>query len=125
MPIIRTPDSCFADLPDDPFALYDRGIGGSAPLRMHDLDEGLRDGAPVLLHGEPACRAALGQWRRPFLCLLGRHDPVLGHADQALIRHLPGARGQPHQRLARGHFIQEDRGPAPAAAIRDLIRRCP
>ncbi|WP_293370077.1 haloalkane dehalogenase [Nevskia sp.] len=76
----------------------------------------------------PANRLAwgkLGQWTKPFLCVFGRNDPILGHADKALIAHIPGAQGQPHQRLPGGHFIQEDQGPALAAAITDLIRRHP
>lgn len=76
----------------------------------------------------PANRVAwarLGQWRKPFLCVFGKDDPILGHADRRLIGHIPGAQGQPHQRLSGGHFIQEDQGPALAAAIDALIHRCP
>ncbi|HEX4873215.1 MAG TPA: haloalkane dehalogenase [Nevskiaceae bacterium] len=61
----------------------------------------------------PANREAwrrLGEWHQPVLCLFGRNDPILGRADAALIAHIPGARGQPHQRTWGGHFIQEDRG---------------
>ncbi|WP_273453725.1 haloalkane dehalogenase [Nevskia ramosa] len=76
----------------------------------------------------PANRAAwaqLGHWNKPFLCLFGAGDPILGHADKVLIRHIPGAQGQPHQRLRGSHFIQEDQGPALATGINELIRRCP
>lgn len=62
----------------------------------------------------PANRAAwdkLGQWRKPFLCVFGKNDPVLGRADKPLIEHVPGAKGQPHDRIWGGHFVQEDRGP--------------
>lgn len=62
----------------------------------------------------PANRAAwekLGQWQKPFLCLFGADDPILGRADRALIEHVPGAKGQPHARLRGGHFVQEDQGP--------------
>ncbi len=61
----------------------------------------------------PANRAAwdkLGQWRKPFLCVFGKNDPVLGRADKPLIEHVPGAKGQPHDRIWGGHFVQEDRG---------------
>lgn len=67
----------------------------------------------------PANRAAweaLGQWHKPFLCVFGRNDPVLGLADRHLIAHVPGAQGQPHDRIWGGHFVQEDRGD-------DLARR--
>jgi haloalkane dehalogenase len=62
----------------------------------------------------PANRAAwekLGQWRKPFLCLFGAGDPILGRADKQLLAHVPGAQGQPHARLWGGHFVQEDQGP--------------
>ena len=61
----------------------------------------------------PANRAAwdiLGQWDKPFLCVFGKNDLILGKADQPLIAHVPGAKGQPHDRIWGGHFVQEDRG---------------
>lgn len=61
----------------------------------------------------PANRAAwekLGQWQKPFLCLFGGNDPILGRADGWLIPHVPGAQGQPHHRMRGGHFVQEDQG---------------
>jgi len=68
----------------------------------------------------PANRAAwdaLGTWDKPFLCVFGANDPILGKADRRLIEHVPGARGQPHDRIRAGHFIQEDAGPELAARI--------
>lgn len=62
----------------------------------------------------PANRAAwqaLGRWEKPFLAIFGHRDPLLGHADRPLIKHVPGAAGQPHARINAGHFIQEDSGP--------------
>jgi haloalkane dehalogenase len=61
----------------------------------------------------PANRAAwdvLGRWSKPFLTLFGKNDPILGRADAPLQRHVPGAKGQPHERFWGGHFVQEDRG---------------
>jgi haloalkane dehalogenase len=61
----------------------------------------------------PANRAAweaLGAWEKPFLCIFGANDPILGKADRPLIAHVPGARNQPHDRIRAGHFIQEDAG---------------
>ena len=50
---VRTPDECFASLPDFPFAPHYAEVGDG--LRVHHLDEGPRDAAPVLLlHGEPS-----------------------------------------------------------------------
>ena len=53
MKILRTPDERFAMLPDFPFEPHYSDIGDG--LRVHYLDEGPRDAAPVLLlHGEPS-----------------------------------------------------------------------
>jgi haloalkane dehalogenase len=55
--ILRTPDARFENLPGYPFAPHyvevPSGDGGS--LRLHTVDEGPRQAAPVLLlHGEPS-----------------------------------------------------------------------
>lgn len=66
--------------------------------------------------GDPAAPAnriaweRLGAWEKPFLTLFGRHDPILGAADKPLQAHVPGAQGQPHDRLDGSHFVQEDAG---------------
>ena len=63
----------------------------------------------------PANRAAweaLGRWEKPFLCVFGARDPILGRADRPLIDHVPGAAGQPHDRINGSHFVQEDCGPS-------------
>jgi haloalkane dehalogenase len=73
----------------------------------------------------PANRAAwdrLGQWRKPFLCVFGKNDPVLGFADKPLIAHVPGAQGQPHDRIWGGHFVQEDRGPELAKRLVEWMK---
>ena len=53
---------------------------------------------------------ALGEWKKPFLTLFGKNDPILGAADRPLQKQVPGAKGQPHERFWGGHFVQEDRG---------------
>ena len=68
----------------------------------------------------PANRSAweaLGRWEKPFLCVFGAKDPILGKADRPLIEHIPGAKGQPHARINGSHFVQEDCGPELAARI--------
>jgi haloalkane dehalogenase len=53
METLRTPDECFANLPGYPFAPHYVTVG--AGLRIHYVDEGPRNAAPVLmLHGEPS-----------------------------------------------------------------------
>jgi haloalkane dehalogenase len=70
-----------------------------------------------------AAWAALGRWERPFLTAFGKKDPILGWADRALQRHIPGARNQPHRELAHaGHFVQEDAGEELAAITADFVR---
>ena len=50
--VLRTPDECFAGLADFPFAPHYVEVDG---YRVHYLDEGPRDAAPILLmHGEPS-----------------------------------------------------------------------
>ena len=56
------------------------------------------------------------------MTLFGKHDPILGKADAPLREHVPGTNGQPHDRLAGGHFIQEDVGPEIARRTIDWIR---
>ena len=54
--ILRTPDSCFENLPDYPFAPnYVEGLSGYVDIRGHYLDEGDPDSSEVFLclHGEP------------------------------------------------------------------------
>jgi haloalkane dehalogenase len=52
MEILRTPDERFAGLPDWPYEPRYAEVDG---LRVHYVDEGPRDGEPVLLlHGEPS-----------------------------------------------------------------------
>jgi haloalkane dehalogenase len=68
----------------------------------------------------PANRAAweaLGRWEKPFLCVFGARDPILGRADRPLIEHVPGAAGQPHARINGSHFVQEDCGPELAERV--------
>jgi haloalkane dehalogenase len=73
----------------------------------------------------PANRAAwakLGEWRKPFLTLFGKNDPILGHGDRALQKYVPGTKDQPHARLRGGHFIQEDQGPELARRVIEWVK---
>ena len=59
MECVRTPDDRFNDLPDYPFKSNYLEVPDSegGKLRMHYLDEGPKDAAPVVLfHGEPIHR---------------------------------------------------------------------
>jgi haloalkane dehalogenase len=58
MQVLRTPDAAFAGLVDYPFAPHYSEVQDAAsgtPLRIHRIDEGPAEAAPVLLmHGEPS-----------------------------------------------------------------------
>ncbi len=102
MEAVRTPDERFADLPGYPFephyAEIDDGDGGS--LRVHYLDEGPPDAAPVLLmHGEPSWSYlyrtmipvlvdAGHRCIAPDLVGFGRSDKPTERSDYTYARHV-------------------------------------
>ena len=102
MDFIRTPDDRFADLPGYPFEPHyaDIADGDGATLRMHYLDEGPRDAAPVLLlHGEPSWSylyrhmipvlvAAGHRVIVPDLIGFGRSDKPTEQVDYSYARHI-------------------------------------
>lgn len=67
--------------------------------------------------------AQLGCWEKPFLTMFSSGDPIMGGLDVKLQQHVPGAKGQPHQKLAGGHFLQEDSGVEFAQAVNQMIAR--
>ncbi len=57
MEFLRTPDQCFDNLPDYDFDPHYLNVGDNegGELRLHYIDEGPKDSAPILLlHGEPS-----------------------------------------------------------------------
>jgi haloalkane dehalogenase len=96
--ILRTPDDRFAALPDYPFEPHYAEI--SDGLRVHYLDEGPRDAAPVLLlHGEPSWSflyrkmipvlvAAGHRCVAPDLVGFGRSDKPAARSDYTFQRHV-------------------------------------
>lgn len=103
MHVLRTADERFADLPDYPFLPHyveiDAG-GGDQALRMHHVDEGPREAAPVLmLHGEPSwsylyrkmipiVAAAGHRVIAPDLVGFGRSDKPAQRSDYSYQRHV-------------------------------------
>jgi len=102
METIRTPDDRFVDLPDYPFAPHYAEIpdGDGGSLRVHYLDEGPPDAAPVLLlHGEPSWSflyrhvipplvAAGHRLVVPDLVGFGRSDKPTTATDYSYARHI-------------------------------------
>ncbi len=113
MKTVRTPDEHFADLPDFPFSPHyvevDDGEGGT--LRIHHLDEGPPDAAPVLLmHGEPSWSflyrhvipALVEAGHRviaPDLVGFGRSDKPTEQSDHTYARHVEWMRQALFDRL--------------------------
>ena len=103
MQILRTPDARFQGLPGYPFApnfAHVRSGVGKQTLRMHYVDEGPRDAAPVLmLHGEPSwsylyrkmipiVAAAGHRVVAPDLVGFGRSDKPAERSDYSYQRHV-------------------------------------
>ncbi len=102
MEITRTPEDRFGGLPDWPYSPHfsevDDGDGGQ--LRIHHVDEGPADAAPVLcLHGEPSWSylyrhmipvfAAAGhRVVAPDLVGFGRSDKPVEQSDYTYARHV-------------------------------------
>ena len=99
------------DLPDDEEAAYD------APFPSRTYMAGARV-FPSLVNDLPGLNAdawaGLTSFERPFLTLWAANDPGnLGSCEtqQQLIDSIPGAEGQPHDRLPEAsHFLQDDQG---------------
>jgi len=102
MKVLRTPESRFEGLADWPFAPHYVDIRGpgDVALRMAYVDDGPRDGAPVLLmHGEPSWSylyrhiipRLVAQGHRvlaPDLIGFGRSDKPAARADYTYERHV-------------------------------------
>lgn len=97
MEFLRTPDDRFRDLPGYPFAPHYIEVDG---LRIHHVDEGPRQAAPVLmLHGEPSwsylyrkmipiVAAAGHRVVAPDLMGFGRSDKPRQRQDYTYQRHV-------------------------------------
>src|SRR5437762_2324910 len=106
MEALRTPDDRFTGLPGHPFAPHYVEAGG---LRIHYVDEGPRDAAPVLLlHGEPSwsylyrkmiplITAAGHRAIAPDLVGFGRSDKPVRREDYTYQRHVEWMRGMLEQ----------------------------
>lgn len=102
MQVLRTPDARFAGLPDFPFTphYFEIPTASGPSLRMHYLDEGPRDAAPVLLlHGEPSWSylyrhiipSLVARGHRvlaPDLIGFGRSDKPAARTDYTFERHV-------------------------------------
>jgi haloalkane dehalogenase len=97
MEILRTPDAHFANLADYPFEPNYHEVDG---LRIHYVDEGPRDAAPVLLlHGEPSWSYLYRKMIPPLVAAghrvlapdfvgFGRSDKPTRRKDYSYARHV-------------------------------------
>ena len=95
--VLRTPEQCFANIVDFPYAPRYTTIGG---LRIACIDEGPRDAAPVLLmHGEPTWSYLYRKMIPPLLAAghrvvapdlvgFGRSDKPTRPADYSYAHHV-------------------------------------
>ncbi|TAL32287.1 MAG: alpha/beta fold hydrolase [Phenylobacterium sp.] len=102
MDVLRTPDARFEGLPDWPYApcYHEVTDADGTRLRMHYVDEGPRDAAPVLLmHGEPSwaylyrhiIAGLVAKGHRvlaPDLIGFGRSDKPASRNDYTYERHV-------------------------------------
>ncbi len=103
MDVLRTPDERFANLADYPFEPHYAELptyGESASLRVHYLDEGDPDAAPMLLlHGEPSWSYLYRHMIPPLVAAghrvivpdqvgFGRSDKPAAKTDYSYARHV-------------------------------------
>ncbi len=102
MQVLRTPDDRFAGLADYPFEPHYVQItdADGTPLRIHYVDEGPRDAAPVLLmHGEPSWSYLYRKFVPPLVARghrviapdligFGKSDKPGARADYSYERHV-------------------------------------
>ncbi|EDY85731.1 haloalkane dehalogenase [gamma proteobacterium HTCC5015] len=67
----------------------------------------------------------LKRWEQPVLTCFSDGDPITRGGDRLLQKLIPGTRGQSHQTLSGGHFLQEDCGPEFARVINQFINDTP
>jgi haloalkane dehalogenase len=119
---------CTSAPPAEVIAAYD------APFPDESYKEGARQ-FPLLVPtrpDDPAAEANRRAWdglrafERPFLCAFSDADPITKGADAQFLAEVPGTRNQEHPTISgAGHFLQEDNGPALAAAVIDFVRANP
>jgi haloalkane dehalogenase len=115
-------------LSDQVCAAYD------APFPSEEFCAGARQ-LPLLMGLTPNSAAArenakifdfLAASHLPLLTAFSDGDPSTRGWESVLQVSTPGAQGQAHCTIAgAGHFLQEDQGPALAAAIIDVVERTP
>lgn len=101
-----------APFPDEAFKAGPRAMPLLVPTRPDD---------PATAANRAAWER-LARWERPFLTAFSDLDPITGAMAPVLCRAVPGAAGLEHPVVTgAGHFLQEDDGPALAAAVATVL----
>lgn len=102
-----------APYPDDSFKAGARVFPALIPVRPDDPS------APAVR----ASREVLARSDMPFLTVYGEQDPIGGAGDAMFHSLVPGAKEQPHIRLANaGHNLPEDAGDLLGRAVADFVK---
>lgn len=67
----------------------------------------------------------LSNWKKPWLTLFSDNDPITKGGEKVFQERVPGTKGQPHEIMKGGHFLQEDCGPELADRIDAFIKNNP
>lgn len=125
-PVGRIVDGgCTTALSEEVIAAYD------APFHVEEAKAAARV-FPSLVPTSPddpsasvnaEARVALERFDRPFLTAFSDSDPTSAGGERWFQKHVPGAKGLPHETIVGGgHFLQEDRGPALAHVVSAFMR---
>ncbi len=117
--------SCVTRPADDVLAAY------AAPFPDPALQAGVLqitccipvDEASPGLAGNRVAWRFLEDWNRPFLTAFSDSDPATIGWEAVFQSRIPGAKGQPHTRIAKaGHFVQEEQGTALADVLVQFLK---
>lgn len=65
----------------------------------------------------------LSQWKKPFITLFSDQDPITVGGDLVFQKLIPGCKGQHHQTVSGGHFLQEDAAPELVVALGNFYKK--
>ncbi len=117
-------NGCSSSIYEEVIAAY------NAPFPTEEYKEGARifpSLVPIELDDPESVKNRIAweklvQWQKPFITIFGDQDPITKGADRVIQKLVPGTKGQNHQTLNAGHFIQEDKGEELAQLIIEFYK---
>lgn len=82
----------------------------------------IKAGDPEALKNQSAWKS-LSKFEKPFVTIFGDQDPITKGGERYFQKIIPGAKGQNHQYLSAGHFIQEDQGEKLAELLAEFYQK--